>query len=67
MYSCYSARASNPSNFPVSHKARKFSNDVSVCGRSTSTHLIEFTNFSINTIEQGNQLDVVYTDIRKAE
>ena len=34
--------------------------------RSTSTNLLEFTNFAINVIESGYQLDVVYTDFQTA-
>lgn len=35
-------------------------------GRSTTTNLIEFTNHAVGVIESGHQLDVIYTDIRKA-
>ena len=35
-------------------------------GRSTVTNLLEFSNYAISVIEGGDQLDVVYTDIRKA-
>ncbi|KAG4068527.1 hypothetical protein HA402_004868 [Bradysia odoriphaga] len=37
-----------------------------VPGRSTSTNLIEFVNEAIRTVESGDQVDVVYTDVRKA-
>lgn len=35
-------------------------------GRSTSTNLVEFSNYAIVTIEDGSQLDVIYTDFQKA-
>ena len=35
-------------------------------GRSTCTNLIEFVNFSVGKIEEGAQIDVIYTDICKA-
>jgi len=35
-------------------------------GRSTSTNLIEFVNFSINSFEERLQVDVVFTDFTKA-
>jgi Reverse transcriptase (RNA-dependent DNA polymerase) len=35
-------------------------------GRSTVTNLMEFCNFVISEIEDGNQVDGVYTDISKA-
>ena len=35
-------------------------------GRSTVTNLLEFSNCAISVLESGEQLDVVYTDIRKA-
>lgn len=35
-------------------------------GRSTSTNLIDFVNDAIRSIEKRHQVDVVYTDIRKA-
>ena len=34
--------------------------------RSTCTHLLEFVNFTIGVIEDGDQVDVIYTDICKA-
>ena len=34
--------------------------------RSTSTNLLEFVNFTIGVIEEGDQVDVIYTDICKA-
>ena len=37
-----------------------------VAGRSTSTNLVLFTNFLINSIEKGSQIDVVYTVFSKA-
>lgn len=37
-----------------------------VKGRSTSTNLLEFTNYAIGIIESGSQLDVIYTDFQKA-
>lgn len=37
-----------------------------IMGRSTLTNLLLFTNYAINSIETGCQLDVVYTDISKA-
>jgi len=35
-------------------------------GRSTSTNLLEFTHKTINFMEQGYQMDAIYTDIKKA-
>ena len=35
-------------------------------GRSTCTNLLEFVNLSVGKIEEGNQIDVIYTDISKA-
>lgn len=35
-------------------------------GRSVVTNLLEFTSSSINSIEDGKQMDVVYTDFSKA-
>ena len=35
-------------------------------GRSTVTKLLEFSNYSISVLESGEQLNVIYTDIRKA-
>lgn len=35
-------------------------------GRSTSTNLMEFVSRTLNVIESRSQVDVVYTDIRKA-
>lgn len=35
-------------------------------GRSTSSNLIEFVSFVINSIETGYQVDVIYTDFSKA-
>jgi len=35
-------------------------------GRSTSTNLVDFVNEAIRVVEKGNQLDVIYTDVRKA-
>lgn len=35
-------------------------------GRSTSTNLVSFTNYAVDTIESGAQLDVIYTDFSKA-
>lgn len=35
-------------------------------GRSTVTNLMEFSNFVIGEIEEGRQVDVVYTDFAKA-
>ena len=35
-------------------------------GRSTSTNLLEFVNFSVSKIEIGDQVEVIYTDICKA-
>lgn len=35
-------------------------------GRSTTTNTSEFTNYAINVIESGSQLDVIYTDFQKA-
>ena len=35
-------------------------------GRLTCTNLLEFVNFSIGKIEEGDQVDVIYTDISKA-
>lgn len=35
-------------------------------GRSTETNLLLFTNFTVNCIENGGQVDTVYTDFRKA-
>ena len=35
-------------------------------GRSTVTNLSEFTNKTIEVMESGNQIDVVYTDFSKA-
>ena len=35
-------------------------------GRSTSTNLVDFVNEVIRTVERGRQVDVVYTDMRKA-
>ena len=35
-------------------------------GRSTCTNLLEFVNFSVGKIEEGDQVDVIYTDISKA-
>lgn len=37
-----------------------------VKGRSTSTNLLEFTNFAIKVIGSGAQLDVIYADFQKA-
>lgn len=37
-----------------------------MAGRSTSTNLVELTNYAIGVIESGAQLDVVYTDFSKA-
>ena len=37
-----------------------------VAGRSTSTNLVLFINYLINSIEKGSQIDVVYTDFSKA-
>lgn len=37
-----------------------------VRGRSTSTNLLEFVSETIRIMEKGHQVDVVYTDIRKA-
>lgn len=37
-----------------------------VKGRSTSTNLCLFTNFCLNHIEKGKQIDVLYTDFVKA-
>lgn len=37
-----------------------------ISGRSTTTNLVEFTSFAINTVESGHQLDVIYTDFKKA-
>ena len=34
--------------------------------RSTCTNLLEFVNFSVGKIEEGNQVDVIYNDISKA-
>ena len=35
-------------------------------GRSTCTNLLEFVNFTTGVIEDGDQVDVIYTDICKA-
>ena len=35
-------------------------------GRSVCTNLIEFVNFCISKIENGAQIDVIYTAIKKA-
>lgn len=35
-------------------------------GRSTSTNLVDFVNEVIRSVERGRQVDVVYTDMRKA-
>lgn len=35
-------------------------------GRSTVTNMLKFTNFSVNVIESGGQVDVIYTDFSKA-
>lgn len=35
-------------------------------GRSTVTNSSIFTNFAVNTVESGSQLDVAYTDFQKA-
>lgn len=35
-------------------------------GRSTTTNLLEFTSTTIKSVEQGKQMDVVYTDFSKA-
>lgn len=35
-------------------------------GRSTTTNLLLFKNFVLNAIEQGKQVDVIYTDFVKA-
>lgn len=35
-------------------------------GRSTTTNLIDFVNEAIRVVEKGNQLDAIYTDVRKA-
>lgn len=35
-------------------------------GRSVSTDEVEFANYTINEIESGRQVDVLYTDFRKA-
>lgn len=35
-------------------------------GRSTSTNLVEFVSEAIRAIESGKQVDVIYTDVRKA-
>jgi len=35
-------------------------------GRSTSTNLMEFVNYTLDSIESGSQVDAIYTDIRKA-
>lgn len=35
-------------------------------GRSTATNLVDFVNETIRVIEKGNQVDTIYTDIRKA-
>lgn len=37
-----------------------------VNNRSTSTNVVEFVDFSLNNIESGNQIDVLYTDFLKA-
>ena len=37
-----------------------------ISGRSTVTNLLEFTNHATSVLESGDQLDVMYTDIRKA-
>ena len=34
--------------------------------RSTCTYILEFINLSIGKIEEGDQVDVIYTDIGKA-
>jgi len=50
----------------------KFKNVISVSqhgfmkGRSTSTNLVDFVNEAIRIVEKGAQLDVIYTDVRKA-
>ena len=50
----------------------KISNAISpyqhgfVVGRSTTTNLALFTNYLVNSIEKGWQIDVVYTDFSKA-
>ena len=35
-------------------------------GRSTTTNLVEFVNGAVRAVESGDQVDVVYTDVRKA-
>ena len=35
-------------------------------GRSTVTNLLEFSNIAISVVKSGEQLDVKYTDFRKA-
>ena len=37
-----------------------------VAGRSTTTNLVLFTNYLINSVQKGSQIDVVYTDFSKA-
>lgn len=47
-------------------KVISFSQHGFIKGRSTATNLIEFVNEATRVVERGNQLDVVYTDVRKA-
>lgn len=37
-----------------------------IAGRSTTTNLISVTQFIANTLDQGGQVDIVYTDLSKA-
>ena len=34
-------------------------------GRSPVTIFLEFSNYAVSVLESGDQLDVIYTDIRK--
>ena len=34
-------------------------------GRSTTTNLSEFTNYSLNAMDNGNHIEVFYTDFSK--
>lgn len=35
-------------------------------GRSTTTNLLQFTSFCLNSMEQGVQVDTIYTDLKSA-
>lgn len=50
----------------LSKKVVSVSQHGFVKGRSTSTNLVEFVSDAIREIESGKQVDVIYTDIRKA-